>query len=107
MSKVDQETSKVEETDARDENRMEVWIAFRRRHHVRETTESEQEEQRTVKLEKQNIHVEKRESIIIAHPAELIITVGHRSFVRSKCLNGRSNNVCSDKLTAQHNSQLS
>ena len=23
-----------------------------------------------------------------------IITVGHRSFVRSKCLNGRSNNVC-------------
>ena len=34
---------------------------------MRETTESEQEEQRTVKLEKQNIHVEKRESIIIAH----------------------------------------
>ena len=36
---------------------------------------------------------------------ELIITVGHRSFVRSKCLNGRSNNVCSDKLTAHTTTQ--
>lgn len=41
MSEVDQEPSKVKETDARDENRIEVWIASRRRHHMRETTQSE------------------------------------------------------------------